>query len=184
MIMDIGIGLDKACDHSKDTRLHVHVRWMIRRDMPAVLAIENHCFEYAWTEECFFNCLRQRNCIGMVAELDDQIVGFMIYVLHKGRIHLHNFAVHPAARHCGVGKSMANKLIGKLSQERRNRIMLEVRETNLAGQLFFSRMGFRAISIVQGAYDDTDEPAYLMHYRHVPTAKDGLEIYKRRGVCD
>ena len=51
----------------------VHIRWMIRRDMPEVLDIENRSFEFSWTEEDFIRCLRQRNCIGMVAEHDDRV---------------------------------------------------------------------------------------------------------------
>src|SRR5438046_713436 len=33
--------------------LPVHIRWMIRRDMPAVLAIEQECFEFPWYEADF-----------------------------------------------------------------------------------------------------------------------------------
>jgi len=90
--------------------LRVHIRWMIRRDMPEVLQIERHSFDYPWTEDDFFNCLRQRNCIGMVAEHGDRVVGFMIYELHKTRIHVLNFAVAEAHRHCGVGSQMIAKL--------------------------------------------------------------------------
>ena len=60
-------------------QLRVHIRWMIRRDMPEVLQTETQSFEFAWTEEDFLRCLRQRNCIGMVAEQGEQVVGFMIY---------------------------------------------------------------------------------------------------------
>ena len=56
---------------------------MIRRDMPEVIPIETASFEFPWSEDDFVRCLRQRNCIGMVAEMDDQVVGFMIYELHK-----------------------------------------------------------------------------------------------------
>ncbi len=73
----------------------VHIRWMIRRDMPEVLAIENRSFEFPWSDEDFIRCLRQRNCIGMVAEYDERVVGFMIYELHKNRLHVLNFAVRP-----------------------------------------------------------------------------------------
>ena len=73
----------------------VHIRWMIRRDMSDVLSIENESFEFPWSEQDFIRCLRQRNCIGMVAEVDDQIVGFMIYELHKTRLHLLNFLRKP-----------------------------------------------------------------------------------------
>jgi [ribosomal protein S18]-alanine N-acetyltransferase len=61
---------------------------------------------------------------------------------------------------------MLNKLRGKLSDQRRNRILLEVRETNLAAQLFFRDTGFKAVSVLRGYYADSPEDAYLMQYRH------------------
>lgn len=146
----------------------VHIRWMIRRDMPSVLAIEESSFEFPWSEEEFIRCLRQRNCIGMVAEHDDEVVGFMIYELHKNRLHLLNFAVDPEMRRSTIGRSMINKLVSKLSMDRRNRILLEVRETNLDAQLFFKDLGFRAISVLRDYYEDTTEDAYLMQYRYHP----------------
>jgi ribosomal-protein-alanine N-acetyltransferase len=142
---------------------------MIRRDMPEVLGIETSSFEFPWSEDDFIRCLRQRNCIGMVAEYDERVVGFMIYELHKNRLHILNFAVSPDFRRRGIGHSMVRKLIGKLSQQRRNRILLEIRETNLDAQLFFRDAGFRAISVLRDFYDDTTEDAYLMQYRYSPS---------------
>ena len=85
------------------TATGIHIRWMIRRDMPEVMRTERASFEYSWTEDDFLRCLRQRNCIGMVAEHGDIISGFMIYELHKTRLHVLNFAVHPSARRNGIG---------------------------------------------------------------------------------
>lgn len=146
--------------------VRVHIRWMIRRDMPEVLAIENASFEFPWLEGDFIRSLRQRNCIGMVAEYEDQVVGSMIYGLHKARIHVLNFAVAPEYRRSGVGSQMLAKLIAKLSSQRRSRILLEVRETNLAAQLFFRENGFRAVSVLRSYYADTPEDAYIMQYRY------------------
>lgn len=153
-----------AAIHKQDLRLHI--RWMIRRDMPEVLATESESFEFPWNEEDFVRCLRQRNCIGMVADHDDRVVGFMIYELHKTRLHVLNFAVSAQHRRHGVGRQMMAKLTGKLSQQRRNRILLEVRETNLAAQLFFRAEGYRAVSVLRGYYEDTPEDAYVMQYRY------------------
>ncbi|MDP6467982.1 MAG: ribosomal protein S18-alanine N-acetyltransferase [Pirellulaceae bacterium] len=152
--------------------LYVHIRWMIRRDMPDVLDIENRSFEFPWSEEDFIRCLRQRNCIGMVAEYDEQVVGFMIYELHKTRLHILNFSVHEDFRRRNVGHAMVSKLISKLSHQRRNRILLEVRETNLGAQLFFRRAGFSAVSVLRDFYDDTTEDAYLMQYRYEPKEEE------------
>ena len=143
-----------------------HIRWMIRRDMPEVLGIESDSFEFPWCENDFLRCLRQRNCIGMVAERNNEVVGFMIYELHKSRLHILNFAVSARYRRVGVGTQMIAKLLGKLSTDRRNRILLEVRETNLAAQLFFRATGFRAVSVLRQFYEDTPEDAYLMQFRY------------------
>jgi ribosomal-protein-alanine N-acetyltransferase len=148
------------------TPLPVHIRWMIRRDMTSVLAIEQECFEFPWHEDDFIRCLRQRNCIGMIAEASERVVGFMVYELHKHRLHILNFAVHEQFRRRGVGSQMARKLITKLSHDRRSRIMLEIRETNLAAQLFFRTLGFRAVSVLRKFYEDTPEDAYVMQYRY------------------
>ena len=146
-------------------QVKVHIRWMIRRDMQEVLQAEQQCFSQSWTEEDFLRCLRQRNCIGMVAEAGDKVIGFMIYELHKNKLHILNFAVHPDYQRSGVGLQMAVKLIGKLSSHRRTRITLEVRETNLSGQVFFRNQGFKAIRVLRSFYDDSNEDAYLMQYK-------------------
>ena len=149
-------------------QLAIHIRWMIRRDMRDVIGIESSSFEFPWSEEDFVQCLRQRNCIGMVAEHDESVVGFMIYELHKTRLHVINFAVHPSFRRRDVGAQMLGKLIGKLSVQRRSKIVLEVRETNLDAQLFFRNNGFRATSVLREYYDDTPEDAYVMEYHYQP----------------
>ena len=150
---------------SRRPQCDVQIRWMIRRDMPEVLDIERQSFEFSWTEEDFLTCLRQRNCIGMVAERQERVVGFMIYELLKSQLHVLNFAVAPWSRRLGVGTQMVEKLVNKLSQQRRQEIALEVRETNLAAQLFFKQQGLAANSVLRGHYEDTDEDAYVMQYQ-------------------
>ncbi len=164
-------------DQKQEVR--VHIRWMIRRDMPEVLEIERHSFEFPWSDEDFVRCLRQRNCIGMVAEHEDRVVGYMIYELQKNRIHVLNFAVAADRRRQGVGSQMVAKLIAKLSAQGRTRILLEVRETNLPAQLFFRENGFRAVSVLRNYYEDTPEDAYLMQYRYRPEKSGALQVVNR-----
>jgi ribosomal-protein-alanine N-acetyltransferase len=147
-----------------EQEVRVHIRWMIHRDMPEVLSIEQESFEFPWSEEDFIRCRRQSN-IAMVAEHEDRVVGFTIYELNKKHIQVLNFAVGSEFHRRGVGTQMVHKLISKLSPGRRTRITLEVRETNLSAQLFFRQSGFRAVSVLRGYYDDTPEDAYLMQYQ-------------------
>lgn len=140
----------------------VHLRWLIRRDMEDVLGIEQRSFEFPWSENDFINCLRQKNCIGMVAEKADVTLGYMVYELHKSRLHVLNFAVDFDYQRMGVGTQMVKKLYGKLGISRRDHILLEVRESNLAAQLFFHKLGFKAVAVLADYYEDTTEDAYLM----------------------
>ena len=147
-----------------------HIRWMVRLDMPKILAIENQSFEFPWSEEDFINCLRQRKIIGMSAEHDDRIVGFMIYKLAKTKICVLNFAVAEKMRRYKIGSQMANKLIAKLSVQRRTRVTLEISETNLVAQLFFRSLDFHAVSVLRDHYSSApkSEDAYLMVRRIKP----------------
>ena len=155
--------------------LKIQIRWLIRRDMHDVLTIERASFDHPWTEEDFLCCLRQRNCIGMVAEHGEKVVGFMIYELHKAKLHILNFAVHPSCRRGGVGAQMTTKLVSKLSSHRRTRITLEVRETNLGAQLFFRSQGFKAVRVLRSFYEDSGEDAFLMQYRLADDTGDDVE---------
>ena len=145
--------------------LGVHIRWMIRRDMYEILEIEKRCFgKHAWNEEVFIQHLRTRNMIGMVAEWDEDIIGYMVYALHKSSLELLNLAVEPKYQRSGIGSAMIDKLKGKLNPDRRSQIMAMVSEFNLTGQLFFRSQGFLCTCIEKNYYDDTDFDAYRMEF--------------------
>lgn len=143
---------------------HVQIRWMIRRDMDEILTIERDNFgSLAWADDDFCRHLRARNVIGAVAELGNEIVGYMVYELHKTRLRILNFAVDVHSQSCGIGTRMVQRLKEKLSLQKRNEIVLEIRETNLRGQLFFANRGFVAVSVLREHFDN-GEDAYQMEY--------------------
>jgi ribosomal-protein-alanine N-acetyltransferase len=159
--------------------LRAILRWIHLRDYPEVLDIENTSREYPWSDRELVHSLLQPERNGVVAEHEGRIIGYTIYELHKHRVCVCNLAVAPDCRRRGVGTQMLGKLIGKLSAQRRNRITLEVRETNLPAQLFFRDGGFRAISVMRGFYDDSPEDAYLMGYRFKPKKRTAMPPHNR-----
>lgn len=141
----------KPAKKPKKEPVSVHIRWMIRRDMKEVIAIDSSV-GLEWSEEDFIRCLRQRNCIGMVAEIDDKVAGHMIYELHKSRLHVLNFGVAVEHQAKTIGTQMIDKLKGKLSNERRREITFYVHEANIGAQLFLSRLGFFASEVDESDY--------------------------------
>lgn len=151
-------------------KLYTNIRWLIRRDFPSILEIENSSFQFPWTEEDFANSLRQRNNIGFVAEHHEIVVGYMIYSLLPNKFVLVSMAVHPKYRRCDVGTQLIKKLISKLD-EKRTFLELEVRETNLQAQLFFKKCGLKATKVIKNSIQlpcgEKFEDAFVMQYRKI-----------------
>lgn len=143
------------------------IRWMVRADMPQVMAIENTSFEFPWSEDDFLDVLRERNVIGMVAvDHDSQaVVCYMIHRLQRSRIEVLNLAVHLEYRRQGIASALLQKQIDSLSSDRRSQITAEVRETNWPAIYLMRSLGFIATEIRHGVYDETDDDAYLFRLR-------------------
>jgi [ribosomal protein S18]-alanine N-acetyltransferase len=153
-------------------------RWMIRNDLERVIEIEKSSFEYPWTRQDFVLALGNRNCCGNVYEIGDEVVGYMIYVLENKALQLINLAVEEKYRRNGIGGEMIAKLVGKLPYQKRERIIAEVRESNLEAQCFLRSMDFRAIAILPKWYEETDETAYGFEY----ICKVGSKQLTKNGV--
>lgn len=152
-------------------RADVHIRWLINADMPEVMAIENHSFPYAWSREDFRNALRQRNAMGMVAEIAEKVVGFAVYELHLNRLQITNLAVHFGLLRRGIGSSLIAKMASKLNPQRRKFIRMALSEQNTEGHLFLKACGFKAVAIVPDYYEEAPElSAYIfeLNYRDLP----------------
>ncbi len=169
-------------------RLPVHVRWLIRRDFAEVMEIERDN-PPAWTEENFLDVLRQRNTIGMVAVAKgsnwphsaetDPVVGFIIYELHKDWIQVLNLAVAKSCRRSWVGSQIIFELISKkLSSHRRTKITVDVRETNIAAQLFLASLGFLAVRIDRRLFGNRD--CYRFEYRLPGTEQESPGLSPNR----
>lgn len=156
----------KAAESPPAIESKYHPRWLMRRDLAAVLAIEAEVFpEFPWGRMEFVDYLGQRNALGMVAEdRAGVLLGFVIFELQPARLEIANLAVRTDHQRQGVGRALVGKLIGKLSPERRSRILATVREANTGAQLFFRASGFRTQNVLRHYYADTDEDAYLFVY--------------------
>lgn len=153
---------------------------MIRRDMDEVLDIERLSFGHPWTLEDYEGVLRKRNCVGMIVEIEERVVGLMVYDLYPNRIRIMNFAVHPDFRRRGAGAMMLDKLKHRLSAQRRSRIQVEVSEENVSAQTWFSHRGFRAIAILRDHYEEHPGiDAYQFQFVHQPALPSGAEVWDR-----
>lgn len=136
------------------------VRWLIADDLPEVMAIENASFNFPWRAVDFTEALRVDTIVGAVAERDGRLVGYVLYEVHRCGIEVLRLAVAPAARRRGVGRALVERLLGKLNGRPDRALAAVVNESNLAAQLWFRALGFRALRVLRGYFDEpADDPA-------------------------
>jgi [ribosomal protein S18]-alanine N-acetyltransferase len=153
--------------------MQINQRWMIRRDMAEVLAIEAASREYPWSERDFLRRLGRKNCIGKVATCGEYgtashaVVGFALFLLgSRCDVRLINLAVDPVFRRCGAARGLVDHLKRKLDDRRPDRtVSAWVSETELPGLLFLRSQGFRATEVVRGHFTDSGEDAVVMEFR-------------------
>lgn len=134
-----------------------NIRWLIRKDTPEILEIEQLCFgEYGWTADDYKTSLALKNVIGMVAEVSYSVVGVFIYELDLNAINIINLAVHPRWQRRGIGSEIIRRLKMKLPQQNRNFLRCTTRETNLAMASMLARNGFRS-RLLRDAFEDIGE---------------------------
>lgn len=120
----------------------VHIRWMTREDLPRVLAIERESYAHPWEDDAFVGRLCRRNIIGHVAELGENVAGFMIFQLHRTGIELLNLAVAPHLRRQRIGTRLIEALKRKLSPYRRRYLAVALRERTPSAETFLLTCGF------------------------------------------
>lgn len=148
------------------TQHSTRVRWLIRRDLAQVVEIEQLCFPSPWSEKEFLEYLRNRSCIGYVvtpAGNDRQVLGFAIKQFAVDRAEITNLAVHPSCWRRGHGRRLVAHLQAEV--ERRELLLVCVRETNVTAQVFFRACGFRLTHVERDFYADIDEERYCFEWR-------------------
>lgn len=123
----------------------IGIRWFLRCDLRAVLAIEAHAGpDPCWDEDKFLAQLRRRNVIGLVAEgPGGTVVGYTVYTMIPRVYLIRKLAVHPDHRGEGAGRALFAKLAGKLHPGR-PWLRAIVRESDTAAATFLRHMGMRA----------------------------------------
>lgn len=102
----------------------------------------------------------------MIAQVDGDTAGFVIYEAHKTRYHILDICVAPEYRRRGVATELIDRLVLKLKNTNRYQILAETGDEDLGTHLFFKSVGFRAIRVMKNYFSDPDQDAYLFQFRN------------------
>jgi ribosomal-protein-alanine N-acetyltransferase len=128
------------------------VRDCRREDLSAILKIEKESFPDLWGRELLKKELSLSFSRFIVAEVDGEIVGYLIAWIIGDSCELNRIAVAPCIRKKGIGKKLLYELIDYCKSRNVKEIFLEVRESNLNAIKLYRSSGFERISIRKNYY--------------------------------
>jgi ribosomal-protein-alanine N-acetyltransferase len=97
-----------------------------------------------------------------VAQINDKIVGYVLFWLLPKEIDIHNIAVHTGFRRQRVGQTLLHQVIEQARSRNSARVTLEVRVSNIAAQKLYDSVGFVSQGLRKGYYSDDGEDAVVM----------------------
>ena len=143
------------------------IRFANRFDINAIKMIEDLSFKdgnyskdqllYEYKENPFAKIL--------VNVIDEELVGFLIYMVTFNSATIVQIATRPINRKHGVGtallKAMEKDLLKKGYGEIEN-VTLEVRAKNKAAHNFYLKNGYKDVHVKKKYYDNGDDAIYMM----------------------
>lgn len=152
-------------------KINCSVRCMVHKDLEKVTDIEHESsnYENILTEDEIVQFLRQNDTVGLVAEVDDQIVGFCLYRKKTNTLIVYRIVVSPYYRRFKIGTQIVEKLKQKMSFGNRTHLTIAVSERNIEGQLFLRANGFFCYKTKLKFFDEDDAYCFKLEVKDAIT---------------
>jgi ribosomal-protein-alanine N-acetyltransferase len=139
---------------------------MTGEDIGGAMAIERASFPTPWSEEMFCRELKLSFSRSLVARIREKgqegIVGYVIFWVVAGEIHLHNVAVRKEWQKKGIASALMGEMIRRACREGAFHATLEVRRSNDGARKLYEKFGFTLMGVRPLYYEDTKEDALIM----------------------
>jgi len=119
--------------------------------------IEKECFlEEAFTKKQISLLLGDYNSIGLIAEENGEIVGFIVGMIYPdGKVvngHILTIDVSPSHRRKGIGQMLLKEVENVFVQKGVQACLLEVREGNVAAISLYHKLGYKDVGRLENYY--------------------------------
>jgi [ribosomal protein S18]-alanine N-acetyltransferase len=141
-----------------------------RRDIDAVLAIEQASFTSPWTKEMYLAEFENRGIsfFYLAKARNGEIVGFCSFWRVLDELHINNLAVLPQHRRTGVATALLSRVLGDGARLGARRATLEVRHSNTPAQRLYERFAFAVAGVRRGYYTSPVEDALVLWKEGLP----------------
>ena len=133
---------------------------MTTEDAPYLAELDIKCFAVPWSEKSFREECENPHATYFVAKIDGKIVGYGGVWIVADEAQITNIAVHPDYRKKKIASEILEEILS-LSQDA-ERIILEVRESNVPAIGLYEKYGFEKAGIRKNFYHSPVENGITM----------------------
>ena len=145
----------------------VEIRRLTYADLPQVVAIERRAFTTPWSLAMFVLELSKPSGVCLAADVENELVGYLVCSRYDAIWHVMNIAVDPDRRRRGIAIALIGALLERVGPDAP--ITLEVRRSNVGAIALYERFGFKSAGVRRRYYADNGEDAVIM-WRSRPPA--------------
>ena len=126
----------------------------LKKTHTAVLVeITKLAMPHPWCEKTFYDCFKE-NYYAWILQLNGEVVGFVIILVQLPNCDLMNIVVHPDYQRQGYGEQLLQHAITFAKSRGAQKMLLEVRRSNLAAIQLYQQCGGSEIGVRKGYYAD------------------------------
>lgn len=145
----------------------IHLRQAKAGDIPAILEIEQECFqEDSFSREQFVYLIcRSKGTFYVVVE-QERIIAYVSLLFHAGTryLRIYSIAVHPDCRGRKLGQLLMERTIETALDCRAVKITLEVKESNTPAIKLYMKNGFIPVGVKPAYYHDGSDAIYMQRH--------------------
>ena len=126
-------------------------RQMAIGDLVNVMRIEEAAYQFPWSLAIFRDCIKAGYTC-WVAEINNNIIGYAVYINAVQECHLLNLCVDPKLQGKGFGRKLLAKVLDDSKENDARCIFLEVRPSNQHALLLYESEGFNEVGVRKKYY--------------------------------
>ncbi len=131
-------------------------KWTGSDNLP-VSEIEKQSFSDPWTLQMIVDTFMQHNFLGLVAEVDGVIVGYIALTYCMDEAEINIIAVSDAFRRKGIATNLLEETYKALKKLKVKVVFLEVRRSNEQAQSLYEKQGFNYVAVRPNYYKGLED---------------------------
>lgn len=140
----------------------MQIKRMEAADISQVVQMGQHCFAHPWTQEDYRKHYQEKDKIYLVCMHENHVVASSVVWCSFDTADLCNIVVAEPYRGRGIAERLLHESFCLCREMGVERVLLEVRESNLPAIKLYEKLHFQQISVRRNYYHDPMENAVIM----------------------